>query len=127
MEKNELKHWGVPGMKWGVRKKQDDTPKVDTRSDDAKKYDALKKKQISELSNDEIRWIANRMQLERSYKDAEYRERQERISRIKDALSTAGLVAENLTKVSRAVDYFQDKGSKSVTDTPASKKKKNKK
>lgn len=64
----ELYHWGVLGMKWGRRKdKQQSSQQVDTRSDDQKKYDYLKTKRLSEMSNAELRAYMDRMNLERQY------------------------------------------------------------
>lgn len=76
---NELYHHGIKGMKWGVRryrnkngsltstgKKRYRTHK--TISNDAKIARDLKRKRLSELSNDEIRTVNQRTQLEREYK-----------------------------------------------------------
>lgn len=67
----ELYHWGVLGMKWGRRKnKQQTSQQVDTRSDDQKRYDSLKTKRLSEMSNAELRAYMDRMNLERQYQAA---------------------------------------------------------
>lgn len=62
-----LKHWGILGMHWGVRKARSSGP--DTSSSDHKVARDLRKKKISELSNDEIRKITSRLQLEKQLKD----------------------------------------------------------
>jgi len=56
-----MKHYGVLGMKWGVRKSR-------TRSSDSSTVQALKKKKTYELTNEELKTITNRLQLERQYK-----------------------------------------------------------
>ena len=64
MNKQELLHYGIKGMKWGVRRKRDSkTGRV--QSEDSKTIDALRKKHVSELSNAEIKKINERLNLER--------------------------------------------------------------
>jgi hypothetical protein len=62
MDKNTLSHHGVKGMRWGVRKRRN-------VSDDSAKTTAIRKKHISEMTNQELRDANNRLQLERQYKD----------------------------------------------------------
>jgi hypothetical protein len=62
MAKNDLKHYGILGMHWGVRRRTPGHP-------DYEKAHTLKKKSVRELSNDEIKMINNRLQLERQLKD----------------------------------------------------------
>lgn len=71
----ELSHWGVKGMKWGVRTNADGT-KVGTpkakgpkESSDSKRASKLKKKKLSEMTNKELGDLNKRLQLERSYAD----------------------------------------------------------
>lgn len=58
----DLKHVGVLGMKWGIRKRG-------PASSDHSKAREVRKKHVSELSNDELKTVINRMQLEKQYKD----------------------------------------------------------
>lgn len=91
MEENELYHYGVLGMKWGVRKdrtrggfgKKKKKAKLVLESPfsqkkrqaeanaSAKKRDPDSKssKSVSDMSDDELRALINRMQLEKQYKD----------------------------------------------------------
>ena len=75
----ELYHWGVKGMKWGVRRfqKKDGslTPagkkrRKDTSnwSDDAKEAARIKKKKLNEMSNAELNKLNTRQNLERQHK-----------------------------------------------------------
>ena len=79
MEQNYLYHYGVLGMKWGVRRSRKASAKAgrksakqkkeESYSEDYKRVKALKKKKLYEMSNAEIRELNNRMQLETQYKD----------------------------------------------------------
>jgi hypothetical protein len=60
MEKNELYHHGVKGMKWGVRR---------TRSADSAKVKAIRKKRVYEMSNQDLKDANNRLNLENQYRD----------------------------------------------------------
>jgi hypothetical protein len=59
---SNLKHFGVLGMHWGIRRRG--PAHVDSSS-----VAPLKKKHVTELSNDELKKAINRMQLEKQFKD----------------------------------------------------------
>lgn len=123
MENNELRHWGVKGMRWGVRRyqnkdgtltkagqrryakeleklkaeqkvlnnrkrtqakidkleslrknvddmKQDTSQKKDvTKTSSNQKHTSQKKRTIKDLSDDELRTIISRLEMEKRYKD----------------------------------------------------------
>ena len=78
MEQNELAHYGILGMKWGIRRTEAQLARArgKTKSDDAddneKKTSSAsssKKKSVSEMSDDELRKAVNRLQLEKQYRD----------------------------------------------------------
>lgn len=62
MENNYLAHYGILGMKWGVRRKSR------TPSADSAKVKAIRKKKIDEMSNQDLRDANTRLQLESQYK-----------------------------------------------------------
>lgn len=54
-----IAHYGVRGMKWGVRRKR-------SASSDAQRHGANKKKALEELSDDELRNLVNRLNMEQN-------------------------------------------------------------
>ncbi len=74
-----LQHFGILGMKWGVRRdraklrklarQRGDAREWDRSSEDHKKQISLKSKRLSELSNNELKDFTQRLQLEKQYKD----------------------------------------------------------
>lgn len=85
MDNNELMHYGVPGMKWGVRRtparlgrkktsssrfllgKKKAKAKAKTKSESSKEETAPKKKSVKEMSDEELNAAINRMRLEQTY------------------------------------------------------------
>lgn len=73
MNNNELMHYGVLGMKWGVRKDRRSSSskrkkKTVKTSDDYKEYSNLRKRDVRTLSNNELRKVNDRMNLEQNYR-----------------------------------------------------------
>ena len=60
---SELYHYGVLGMKWGKRKKSYNI------SDDSKRVQKIRKKRVSEMSNQELSDVNKRLQLENNYRN----------------------------------------------------------
>lgn len=70
----ELKHHGVKGMRWGIRRFHSSSPlphflRKKQRSEENVKMRVTRKKHYSEMSDSELRYITNRMNLERQYRD----------------------------------------------------------
>lgn len=86
---NELVHYGVKGMRWGVRR----ASLRRNASADHKEARNLKKRHISELSNVELRTLNNRRQLENQYKQLNPNTLQIGKKHVAAALATAGTVA----------------------------------
>ena len=57
----ELYHYGVPGMRWGHRKKR-------VPSSDSSEVKRIRKKSVDEMSNQELQKANQRLELERKYK-----------------------------------------------------------
>lgn len=73
MDQNELSHYGVPGMRWGVRRSGASSTssriKKGPPSEDYKRMQEMKKRGTKSLSTSELRELTGRMQLEKQYKD----------------------------------------------------------
>ena len=85
MDNDELMHYGVPGMKWGVRRtpaqlgrkktssskslfeKKKSKSKPKAKSESSKKETAQKPKTVKEMSDEELNAAIRRMQLEQTY------------------------------------------------------------
>lgn len=65
-----LAHYGIPGMRWHIRR----SPQQLAVSRDHAEAQVLRSKKAGELSNEEMRKLTARMQLERSYKDLSKKE-----------------------------------------------------
>ena len=78
-----LQHYGVLGMRWGVRRNR-------IHSNEHLRSKSLRKKHLSEMTNDELREITNRMQLEQQYRDLKKRQLNPGVKFARDLLVEVG-------------------------------------
>jgi len=102
MNDNELKHYGILGMRWGVRRgsnssggsgRSSSKKRSIKTSDDFNKIVKLKKKRVEEMSNEEISAVIKRMDLQRRYKDLNPSRADKGRKAVKDTISGIGKVA----------------------------------
>lgn len=110
---DQLYHYGIEGQKWGVRrfqnadgtrtnmgKQRDATPEI-KKSEDHIKSRESKSKSPEGLSNDELRKLNERLQLEATYKNLTTEKVQKSESFVRKAIKDAG--AQALTEFSKGV------------------------
>lgn len=97
-----LAHYGVKGMKWGVRKDRVKKGRKAKRqaSDQHIESRRIKQKKLSEMSNDEIATLNRRLQLERQYLQLNPNLYRQGRSHLSDALT----LVDTVDKVSRLPD-----------------------
>lgn len=90
---SSLYHFGILGMKWGVRRQRGSDGRViegSRGSDDHKKARDLKKKGARNLSNAELKSYVERMNLEKQYSNLNKKEVSAGRKFVSDVLVTAG-------------------------------------
>lgn len=94
MDQNELSHYGVPGMKWGVRRSgtssKSSKNKKGPPSDDYKRMQEMKKRGTKNLTTAELKELTGRMQLEKQYKDLSKASVSKGKAYVSDLLKTTG-------------------------------------
>lgn len=95
-----LEHYGIKGMKWGVRRSDAQLARAKKKKDrdyqesgDSKKTRALKTKSLSEMSNKELETVTRRLQLEKQYKSATKQEKSKGRKFVEEVLVDSAKVA----------------------------------
>lgn len=101
-----LEHFGIPGMRWGVRKSRGRSSKA-SPSEDHSISRQIKKKKTKEMSNDELKKLTTRMNLERNLRDLKSSDYQKGLDFVKTltaaGATVAGLYALSETPLGKAV------------------------
>ena len=120
-----LEHYGVPGMKWGVRKAKEVKNKIKnvrsklkdakkakeaktSKSSDRSVVDEILKKKPSSMSNDEMNTAINRMLKERQIMDLSRKPPSALSKFLKSATMKMGIVTAT-TLGAMAIDRYMDK------------------
>ena len=113
MMNDELYHYGVPGMKWGVRRSQNKLDRIDKRSkkndwsEDATTAAKIKTKKVSQMTNAELRKLNDRRNLEQQNANLSRNSSKGRAA-VKAFIATAGTI----TAVSAAAAIYAKHGKK---------------
>lgn len=85
----DLKHFGIPGMRWGVRRDRTSGRKP-KGSEDYRATKQLRKKKLQDLSNKELQTLNNRLQLEQQYKNLTKKKLSVGQKKVKEVLGKIG-------------------------------------
>jgi uncharacterized iron-regulated protein len=95
---DELTHYGIPGMRWGVRRAEKRSARIERKgrkkgwSDDAIDVSKIRAKKVKQMSNAELKKLNERNQLEVTNRDLKHK--QNRGKRTVDKfVKTAGTIA----------------------------------
>ena len=106
---DELMHYGVLGMRWGVRRSGSSGSSRRKRkqinlSEDAENAKTLKKKKLDEMSNAELRKLNERQNLERNYKQANKSRIAKGMAFVTSAAATTGTILNLYNNSGKLID-----------------------
>jgi predicted AAA+ superfamily ATPase len=103
---NELIHSGKKGMKWGIRKS--------TTSADYNAVRPIRKQSYKKLSNEELKTVISRMQLEKQYRDLNPRGASKAAKTVVDGHKTAIALMAVGTSLTAAYAWSKSSAGQSV-------------
>lgn len=123
---NPVKHYGVRGMKWGVRRTREQRSEAKKqeaqRHQDSARARELMKKKVSSLSNEELAFVNQRRQLEANYAKLNPKKSARRKQKIKGHLETLALIETTFKATQQPVAQRVIKKTIKKTSSPAAKK-----
>lgn len=87
LDNHVLAHEGIKGMRWGVRRGPPYPLKRNEKRAPVKESQKKVKKEVSEMSDDELRKVLNRLQMERQYKELTQKQRADGLKFVEDLLT----------------------------------------
>lgn len=114
MDINELYHYGILGMKWGVRRSKNKISRIERKakrkgwSEEQTNAAKIRTKKLSQMSNSEIRTLNERTRLENEYKNLNKRQKNAGEKFVSDVLreTAKNTVTSYTTKYAKkGVDY----------------------
>lgn len=118
MDNNELMHYGVLGMKWGVRKSRSSSGKrsglFKKKAKASTQTQTSKKKSVKDMSDDELRKAINRLEMEKRYKDLSPKQVSKGKQFVNDFMSKSIVPAVNEASKNLARDYLMKVGKKKL-------------
>lgn len=118
MDNNELMHYGVLGMKWGVRKSRSSSGKrsglFKKKAKASTKPQTSKKKSVKDMSDDELRKAINRLEMEKRYKDLSPKQVSKGKQFVNVFMSKSIVPAVNEASKNLARDYLMKVGKKKL-------------
>lgn len=119
MNGDELMHFGIKGMKWGIRRYQNkDGTRIGSRknsiSEDAKTAKSLKKKKLNQMSNAELRKLNERQNLEQQYRRMNKRTVSKGIAFVASAAAITNTAVNLYNNSSKLVNIGKTAGNKII-------------
>jgi hypothetical protein len=93
--KKDLEHWGVLGMHWGIHKAE----KSGGSHSDHVTVSQLRRKSLHQLSNEDLRKLNTRVQLEKQYKDLNPNKIKRGVKSVNDVVSTLGKITATVAAI----------------------------
>lgn len=107
MSNNTLRHYGIFGMKWGVRRSPTQLASVRGASMENSSYTSKKDRKgtVRSMSDDELRQRINRLQMEKQYSQLTHREKS-----VGERFITNVLASAAQQTASKYVSQYMSKG-----------------
>lgn len=120
MDNNELMHYGVLGMKWGVRRarptsgKKSSPFKKKKAKQSSEKEKTSKKKPLNKMTDEELQSAINRLELEKRYRDLSPKQVSKGKKFVNDFVDKAVVPAVTEASKNLARDYLMKIGKKKL-------------